>query len=323
MDLIERAAQKLKNEEKKSLLERATNKTGNADEQDLKVPASMIEKSVAGEANAPAPSPETIAPSPQPAKTVSSAHSERNGSKQVSLDLVSLREEGYIMPDMAPTLMAEEFRIIKRQLILNSFAEGDGKINNGNMILITSANPNEGKTYCAINLALSIASEQDVTVLLVDADFSKPEVLSRLGVAGGKGLMDVVADPSLDVGDYLLRTNIPNFAILPAGRQHNRTTELLASDRMGKIVDEIAERYPDRIVIFDSPPTLASSASSVLALHMGQIVFVIEAENTTEPQIQEAIPMVSACENINLLLNRTKFSGSSKKFATYYGYGGR
>ncbi len=241
------------------------------------------------------------------------------------IDLVALREAGYITPDMPPNLMSEEFRIIKRSLLLNAFSKNEKKQDgvNNNVILVTSSNPSEGKTFCTINLALSIATEQDVTVLLVDADFSKPEILNRLGVKGGRGLMDVVADGNMDVGDCLVRTNIPNLVLLPAGRQHNLTTELLASDRMAKMVTEISSRYSDRIVIFDSPPVLASSAASVLALYMGQIVFVIEAEKTTEPQIKESIGMISACENINLLLNKTRYNGSNKKFASYYGYGGR
>ncbi|MBV1901964.1 MAG: XrtA-associated tyrosine autokinase, partial [Kordiimonadaceae bacterium] len=247
----------------------------------------------------------------------------RKKTKLEEVDLVGLREGGYITPDMAPNLLSEEFRIIKRTLLLNAFSKGKQRSENSNVILVTSSSPGEGKTFCAINLALSVATEQDTTVLLIDADFSKPEVLNRLGVAGGRGLMDVVADHELSLGDCLVRTSIPNLVLLPAGRQHNLTTELLASERMEHIVDEIANRYPDRLVIFDSPPVLASSAASVLALYMGQSVFVIQAEMTSESQIKESLNMISACENINLLLNQTRFSGTNMRFASYYGYGGR
>ena len=247
----------------------------------------------------------------------------RQKQKLEEIDLTALREAGYITPDMPPNLMAEEFRIVKRTILLNAFSKGTQKSKNSNIVLVTSSNPGEGKSFCTINLALSIATEQDTTVLLVDADFSKPEVLNRLGVAGGRGLMDVVADSELEIGDCLIRTNVPNLVLLPAGRQHNLTTELLASERMETIVEEIANRYPDRLVLFDSPPVLASSAASVMALYMGQIVFVIQAEETTEPQIKESLNMVSSCSEISLLLNQTRFSGSNKKFATYYGYGGR
>lgn len=275
------------------------------------------------EAPLPANKPELMVEAPSAPKVVGKATKAKGGKKkQQEIDLVALREAGYITPDMPPNLMSEEFRIIKRSILLNAFAK-DKKVDKGNVVLVTSSNPGEGKSFCAINLALSIATEQDTTVLLIDADFSKPEVLNRLGVSGGRGLMDVVADDEIEIGDCLIRTNIPNLVLLPAGRQHNLTTELLASDRMEKIVSEIGTRYPDRLVIFDSPPVLASSAASVLALYMGQTVFVIEAEKTTEPQIKESLSMISACEHINLLLNKTRYSGSNKKFASYYGYGGR
>ncbi len=272
------------------------------------------------EADAPKPAPVDMPGKPEQVGKAKKAGSGKR--KKQEIDLLALREAGYITPDMPPNLMSEEFRIIKRSILLNAFSK-DRHVKNGNVVLVTSSNPGEGKSFCAINLALSVATEQDTTVLLIDADFSKPEVLNRLGVSGGRGLMDVVADDEIEIGDCLIRTNIPNLVLLPAGRQHNLTTELLASERMEKIVSEIGSRYPDRLVVFDSPPVLASSAASVLALYMGQTIFVIEAEKTTEPQIKESLSMISACEHINLLLNKTRYSGSNKKFASYYGYGGR
>ncbi len=258
----------------------------------------------------------------QPVSPVDDAEdSPQRLSRRGEIDLVSLRENGYIVPDSPATVTAEEFRLLKRQLLLNAFARGEGAIRNGNLILVCSTQPNEGKTFCAINLALSIASERDLTVLLVDADFAKPEILSTLGLEGGKGLIDVIADPSLNLSDCLIRTNIENFAVLPAGRQHHLTTELLASERMGMMIEEIAQRYRDRVIIFDSPPVLASSAASVLALHVGQILFVVEAESTREQQLREGLAMVSACKNTHLLLNKTKYSSGGRKFGSYYGYG--
>lgn len=249
-----------------------------------------------------------------------SAPAQSRLSRRGEIDLVSLRESGYIVPDAPSTITAEEFRLIKRTLLLNAF-RGTNPIQNGNLILVCSSQPNEGKTFCAINLALSIASEPDLTVLLVDADFAKPEILSTLGLEGGRGLIDVIADPTLDLSDCLIRTNIENFSVLPAGRQHHLTTELLASERMGMMIEEIARRYRDRVIIFDSPPALASSAASVLALHAGQALFVVEAENTTEAQLKEGLSMISGCPHIHLLLNKTRFNSSTRKFGAYYGYG--
>lgn len=242
-------------------------------------------------------------------------------SRRGEIDLEALREQGFILPDSPTTAIAEEFRIVKRQLLLNAMARGQGAIRNGNLILVCSSKPNEGKTFCAINLALSIASERDLTVMLIDADFAKPEILSTLGLEGGKGLLDLIIDPEVDLADCLIRTNIENFSVLPAGRQHNLTTELLASERMGKIVEDIAKRYPDRIIVIDSPPVLASSAAPILASHVGQTVYVVEAENTREAEVREGLGLLSECENIRLLLNKQRYQPGGRRYGTYYGYG--
>jgi receptor protein-tyrosine kinase len=242
-------------------------------------------------------------------------------SRLDEVDLDALREQGFILPDSPTTAIAEEFRIIKRQLLQNASMQGPHAVRNGNLILVCSSQPNEGKTFCAINLALSIASERDLTVMLIDADFAKPEILSTLGLEGGKGLLDVIIDPSIDLADCIIRTNIENFSVLPAGRQHNLTTELLASDRMGVIVEDIAKRYPDRIIVIDSPPVLASSAAHVLATHVGQTVYVVEAETTREAEVREGINMLSSCKNIQLLLNKARFQPSGRRYGSYYGYG--
>lgn len=242
-------------------------------------------------------------------------------SRRGFIDLPTLRDMGYVVPDSPATATAEEFRIVKRQLLLNAMAQGDRKIENGNLILVNSSQPNEGKTFCATNLALSIASEPDLTVLLVDADFAKPEILSTLGLEGGKGLIDVIADPSIELSDCLIRTNIENLSVLPAGRQHNLTTELLASERMGRMIDEIGQRYSDRIIIFDSPPCLASSAASVLALHVGQTLFIVEAETTSETDVRDGLAIMSGCDEVHLLLNKARYAGFGRRFGTYYGYG--
>ena len=295
MDLIERAAQKMK-----------------------KAGGSLVER--AAEKMAQSQSAAALAPETKAAVSAPEARENRRG-RRVNINFEAMKADNHLTPDSEPTTMAEEFRLVKRSLLLNAFAKGEGAIRNGNLILVTSTQPGEGKTFCAVNLAMSIASERDVTVLLVDADTHKPEVLKTLGVEGGRGLVDVVADQNLDLSDCLLRTNIENLVLLPAGRQHNLTTELLASERMGVIVEEIAKRYPDRVVIFDSPPALATSVASVLALHVGQILFVVEAERTREPQLKEALSLVSSCQHINLLLNKSRFSAGEKKFGTYYGYG--
>ena len=243
------------------------------------------------------------------------------GGRRGTIDFDVLRERGFVVPDAPTTTTAEEFRLVKRQLLANALARGPNAIRNGNLILIGSSLPGEGKTFCAINLALSIASERDLTVLLVDADFPKPDVVARLGLEAGPGLIDVIEDRSIDIGDCLIRTQIPNFTVLPAGRQSHLTTELLASERMEDLIDEIARRYTDRIIIFDSPPALVSSAASVLATHVGQVLFVVQAEASRESELREGLALMSGCPNVQLLLNRSRFNAAGRRFGSYYAYG--
>jgi len=242
-------------------------------------------------------------------------------SRREEIDLAHLKEGGFITPDHEPTRVAEEFRIIKRQVLLKAFSIADSTEKNKNLILVTSASPREGKTFCAVNLAMSIASERDLTVLLVDADVARPSIMKTLGLPEGRGLVDIILDENVSVADCLIRTSIENLSVLPAGRAHPLATELLASERMGELVDEISQRYPDRVVIFDSSPVLANAAPGVLAMHVGQVIFVAEADRTRETQMQESLALLNGCKNINLLLNKSPFSGGKEKFGSYYGYG--
>ena len=241
---------------------------------------------------------------------------------RVIVDRNKLREAGFIVPDGPVTGISEEFRIVKRQLLLA--AKGSSRnapLPRGERILICSAHPDEGKTFCALNLALSIAAEKDNEVLLVDADFAKPSILSSLGLEGNKGLMDALADPNLPVEDCIIHTDIPKLAILPAGEQTNNDTEYLASSRTEQVLGRLTQNNPHRIVIFDSPPALSASPASVLASHVGQVVMVVKADETTETALRDALSLMAGCEHIQLLLNGTKFSATGRRFGSYYGYG--
>jgi protein-tyrosine kinase len=196
------------------------------------------------------------ATAPAPASKAGNDGLVRTSTRKVDLDLARMRELGMVTAAGGRTALVEDFRIIKRPLIKKAFAERAPGDLPGNLIMVTSSLPGEGKTYCAINLAMSIAMELDHTVLLVDADVARPSVLRTLGLPAQRGLMDILVDESLDLSDVMLRTNVPTLAILPAGTSTPRATELLASAAMTNLVMEIAHRYPDRIVIFDSPPLL-------------------------------------------------------------------
>jgi receptor protein-tyrosine kinase len=242
-------------------------------------------------------------------------------SRQITIDHSALEEAGMVSAHSERSLIAEEFRMIKRPLILKAFDDNaSNSAKPSNLVMVSSARPGDGKTFTAVNLAMSIALERDLTVMLVDGDIAKPSIPSVLGIEADLGLIDLIADDSLDVSDVLLKTDIENLTILPAGRQHQLATELLASGKMEKFVDEIAKRYPDRMIIFDSPPILMSSIPGVLALHVAQIVFVVRADKTTQTSIDTALGLISGCENIYLLLNKAHTMVGSDKFDGYHGY---
>jgi protein-tyrosine kinase len=241
-------------------------------------------------------------------------------TRQVDLDLTRMRELGMVTAAAGRTRLLEDFRVIKRPLLQRAFADRAPGDKPGNLIMITSSLPGEGKTYCAINLAMSIAMELDHTVLLIDADVARPSVLRTLGLPAHRGLMDILVDDKLDMADVMLRTNVDTLSILPAGTATQRATELLASSTMTNLVNEIAHRYPDRIVIFDSPPLLLTSESRVLASHMGQIVMVVEAQTTTQHAVTEALGQLEGYPNVNLIYNKTRdIPGIEETYDYHYG----
>jgi exopolysaccharide/PEP-CTERM locus tyrosine autokinase len=241
-------------------------------------------------------------------------------SRSVELDLARLAADGCVTPGVPRSRIADEFRVIKRPLIANASGKGSSPIKNGNLIMVTSAVPGEGKSFSSVNLAMSIAMEFDRSVLLVDADVARPSLPQRLGLPDTPGLLDVLSDKSVDLCQVLLRTNVEKLTFLSSGKQHERATEMLASDAMTELLDELAARYSDRIVIFDSPPLLVTTESRVLATHMGQIVFVVHAETTLQSQVMQALATIEACQVKLMVLNgaRTQAQGA---YGYGYGYG--
>ena len=251
-----------------------------------------------------------------PAKPVTPA----TQSRRVEIDFDALTRAGIVSPLAPRSQIADQYRVIKRPLISNAMGKGASIVANGNLIMVTSALPGEGKSFTAINLAMSIATELDNTVMLVDADVARPSVMKVLGLPPGPGLLDLVLDDTRELSSVLLKTNIDKLTILPSGTPHDRATELLASDAMVRLLDDIAKRYADRIVIFDSPPLLLTTESRVLASHMGQIVVVVRAGHTLQSDVKQALATIEACPVKLMLLNQA--TSLFKNSATYgYGYG--
>lgn len=238
-------------------------------------------------------------------------------ARRFDIDFTRLAERGLLTPDLPQSRIANEFRVAKRPLVNNCIGKSAASVENARRIMITSALPGEGKSYVSLNLAMSIAMERDSTVLLIEGDPTRPSLASLMGLPPSKGLIDLLVNPNLDVSDVLVRTNLGRLSFISAGTRHHHSTELLASKAMEKFVNEVATRYEDRIIIFDSPPILAAPEPRVLARYMGQIVFVIEAERTSQSLVLEALDALEACPVVMTLLNKT----TSQEAGYYYYYG--
>lgn len=231
-----------------------------------------------------------------------------------------LAHNGLIQPGAPASGLLEEFRIVKRRVLeAMRTAQQAGGGAQAQRVLICSPLPEEGKTFCAANLALALAAEKDSEVLLVDADFARPSILSVLGLPSGPGFMDVLADPAVRLEDCVIATDIPDLYVLPAGSHTHADSEFLASNRTEEVLDRMTRGVPNRLVIFDSPPALAASPAAELAGHVGQAIVVARADRTGESALEDALTLLSACPDIKLLLNAAHFSPSGRRFGAYYG----
>ena len=247
-----------------------------------------------------------------------------SSSREVVINFERISAMGMLTLDQSKNQLSEEYRAIKRPLLNNAFGKTAAAIPHDNLIMVTSALPGEGKSFSAINLAISMATEMDRTVLLVEADVAKPAVCQYLGVPEPeKGLVDYLAESKLDLADLMLKTNVPKLSILPAGRRHAHSTELLASANMRDLMEELSQRYSDRVVVFDTPPLLLTSEAGVLAGLMGQIVLVVEAGKTPQSVVKDAVALLDPNQITGVLLNKSERGiGTGYGLYGYGGYGG-
>lgn len=235
-------------------------------------------------------------------------------AQRVELDLPKLAAAGFLDPDDPESVIANEFRKIKRPLIQACQGKLAAPVQNANRIMVTSSVPGEGKTFVALNVALSIAMERDSTVLLIDADTTRRSLSCLVGTGSNRGLLDLLGGGEIEVSDTLLRTSVERLTLLPAGAPRRHATELLASDAMERLVEHLASRYADRILIFDTPPLLGAPEPSVLGSHMGQIIVVVEADKTTHKVLTTALATIESCPLVTTILNKT----SSAETGYYY-----
>ena len=238
------------------------------------------------------------------------------------LDETVLIRGGLLAPLDRAIPVSDEFRRIKRPLLENVKKSDKNVDNHMNTIMVASAMPGAGKTFCAVNLAASIALERELNVLLIDADVAKPHISRACGLEDRVGLTELLEDESIPIEEVLVRTDLNDVQMLPAGRRHAQSTELLASDRMAGVIHELATRYPDRIIVMDSPPLLVTSEAQALARQAGQIAFVVESGKTGHRDVLEAIEGLDRSKPINVILNKSVYSKSGRYYGGGYGYYG-
>lgn len=271
------------------------------------VEASSIEKAVETKISETIPSSATQTSKPNPPKAPNT----------ITIDLASLEEKGFVSSTSQRKLINEEYRAIKRKLLDNAFGPLSKSLNNSNIIMVSSSRPSEGKTFTAVNLALSIALEKDKTVLLVDADVLRPNVMRTLELKNQEGLIEYLLDEKEDISEVMNKTNIDNLRIISAGKSHHLSTELLASEKMFRAVDEFANRYTDRVVIVDTPPLLGINETAILANLAGQALVVTEESKTKLSDVEKAVKQLNPDMAIGFIVNKSQ---SENADGTGYGY---
>ncbi|HXW75197.1 MAG TPA: hypothetical protein VEK10_10335 [Steroidobacteraceae bacterium] len=237
--------------------------------------------------------------------------------RTIPINQDALRAAGLLPPPHQERELAQQYRQIKRPVINRALGRGVPAVPQGNLVMIASSVPGEGKTFMSLNLALSMRLEEDVTVLLIDGDVVNPRMSQVLGVQDEQGLLDVVRDPALSVASVVLPTEVPGLSFLPAGRPSDNATELLASVRMHQVVVQLASEDPARLVLFDSAPLLLTTESQALAQVAGQILLVVRAGQTSQHLVFEAIETLAEEKPISLVLNQCV----RQPHGYYYQYG--
>lgn len=287
-----------------SLVERALKKLQEGSRQG-QVPVGGAVKHAAGASPTPAPAAPVV-------RRVMPQHA------PISVDRNALRAAGLIAPEHQERQIADQYRQVKRPLIANATGRGPKKIANGQLIMTASALPNEGKTFTSINLALSLALEKDVTVLLVDADVAKRHISRIFGVESEAGLLDALKDDTLDLESLVIPTDIEGLSILPAGHRTDIATELLSSTHMENTVARLGSHNQNRIVLLDSPPLLLTSESRALAAMVGQVVLVVHAGHTPQQAVLDAVSHIPEDKAVGFVLNQCTLRTSE---GYYYGEG--
>ena len=305
-----------------SIIEQAAKRLEELDRAGVEVPWKVVDGSRGGARHegAAAPRAARLSEAPRVTSVAPPAAADEPARVDIVLDIAGLQRAGQLVPTHTRSVLAEELRSIKRPLLKNARSK-NAAAQRLPLIMVTSALPGEGKTFFSINLAMSIATEIDLSVLLVDADVLRQDAMERLGVGPGPGLLDLLSDPDLTLADVVQRTNVPKLSVLRAGYRQNLSTELLASSAMDKLLHSLSHDHPRQVVVFDAPPLLVTNQAKVLAAHLGQVVVLVEASRTQRHIVQQAFAALEQCPIVMSVLNKSSEQPSGEGYGYGYGYG--
>ena len=246
-------------------------------------------------------------------------HIPSSGRPVIQLDFDYLKGRGFLVPDDKTSKIHQEFRLVKRRLLDNAFGRLRPVVGNGRLIMITSSLPSEGKTFSAINLAISIAIGGEHPVLLIDADIARPSVSNtlQLDIPDEVGLTDYLEDPTIPISELLHETSVPGLSLMTAGHLNHRPVDLLASNNMAQLVERLKTMLPHHVIVFDTPPLLPVTETRSLSALVGQVMLVVAAGETPRSAVNESLLQLENCEAVGLLFNKAPVQ---PKAPAYYGY---
>ncbi len=250
--------------------------------------------------------------------------------KQFDLDMSRLKRQGFFTTSEKTTQLMLELRYLKRRLLrllgfLRSNSTPNGlDVRSGdrrNTVMVTSTRPAEGKTFTSINLALSLALEDEIDVLLVDADCPRPKVQSHFGLQEQYGLTDLMLNADLRLEDVGLKSRQGPLTIVPEGHLVDRPSDLFGSSAAQRTLNMLKKTNKDQIVVIDAPPVLATTEAIVLAPYVDEILFVVEADSTPEQAITSALEeLLDVNPNISLVLNKCLIGAGGSHYESYSEY---
>ncbi|WP_448949415.1 hypothetical protein [Lautropia mirabilis] len=246
-------------------------------------------------------------------------HIPSSGRPVIQLDFDYLKGRGFLVPDDKTSKIHQEFRLVKRRLLDNAFGRLRPVVGNGRLIMVTSSLPSEGKTFSAINLAISIAIGGEHPVLLIDADIARPSVSNtlQLDIPDEVGLTDYLEDPTIPISELLHETSVPGLSLMTAGHLNHRPVDLLASNNMAQLVERLKTMLPHHVIVFDTPPLLPVTETRSLSALVGQVMLVVAAGETPRSAVNESLLQLENCEAVGLLFNKAPVQ---PKAPAYYGY---